>query len=526
MEIKKIITVCLLSMFIFVFLFSGLIKLGVNNQEVIAAENDEEYKVDVIRLEGGDYGYPSPYSHYPRGPGGFKRNLIFDGLLERDEDGLIPWLAEDYEIRKGGKEYLFTIRDDVKWHDGEAMTAEDIKFSFEYGLEHPLVWSSLTKKDIKSVEIVNENQVLITVGEVNASLLYNIGRQRIIPKHIWKDVEFPKEYTEEDAVVGTGPYMLTDYSKEHGTYRFKAFDGFWGPKQNVKVIEYVPVSESILAFEKAKIDLTRVSPDLLGRYKNNSEYKVVQRPAFWGYRLIFNMEEVPALKNKKVRQAFSYAIDSKELIAKIERGAGVPGSSGILPPDHVYYNPDVKKYNCNPEKARELLKEAGYESLTLNLNIADRTVRMAELLKEQLSEVGIELNVISADGKTNDSRIDKNNYELAITGHGGWGGEPDFLIERFAGQKLQGRLSSSSAAGYSNSKLAELLAAQKKEFDSGKRRKLLYKAQNILANDVPEIPLYYTAAYTVYRPKKYDGWMFMFDHHSLIHSKLSYLERE
>ncbi|MFW5987925.1 MAG: ABC transporter substrate-binding protein [bacterium] len=526
MNNKKIFTICILIIIIFVSFFSGLIILGVNNQEGIAAENDEEYKVDVIRLEGGDYGYPSPYAHYPRGPGGYKRNLIFDSLLERGEDGLIPWLAEDYEIRNDGKEYLFTIRDNIKWHDGESMTVEDIKFSFEYGLEHPLVWSDLKKEDIKNVEIVNENQILITVGEVNASLLYSIGKQRIIPKHIWKDVEFPKEYTKEDAVVGTGPYKLTDYSKEHGSYSFKAFDGFWGPKQKVKEIRFVPVSESTAAFERDKIDLTNVSPDLLARYKNDSEFKVIQSPAFWGYRLIFNMKEVSALKNKEVRKAFSYAIDSKELITKVERGAGEPGSAGILPPDHVYYNPDVKEYNRNPEKARKLLEEAGYESLSLNLNVADRTVRMAELLKEQLSEVGIEINVKSADGKTNDSRIDKNNYELAITGHGGWGGEPDFLIERFGGKNLEGGISSSGATGYSNSKLAELLSEQKEKFSNDKRKELLFKAQNILAEDVPEIPLYYTADYTVYRPEKYDSWMFMFDHHSLTHSKLSYLERE
>lgn len=526
MSIKRYLVTLSIIIFVFFIMIFGLNGVLLNNQNIVSAEAGGEYKVDVIRLEGGDYGYPSPYAHYPRGPGGYKRNLIFDSLLERGEDGLIPWLAKDYQIKNGGKEYLFTIRDDVKWHDGEPFTVEDVKFSFEYGLEHPLVWSDLIEDDIKKVEIEDENQVLITVAEVNASLLYAIGNQRIIPKHVWKDVEVPKEYTGANAVVGTGPYVLTDYSKEHGTYRFDVFEGFWGPQQNVKTIKFIPVSENILAFEKGKIDLTRVSPDLLGRYKNNPEYKVIQRPAFWGYRFIFNIQDVDVLKNKKVRQAFSYALNSKELIAKIERGAGVLGSPGILPPDHVYYNPDVKKYSYNLDKAKELLKEAGYDSLSLDLKIANRTVRMAELIKEQLSRVGIKLKIISSDTKTQDSRINKNEYELAITGHGGWGGEPDYLIERFAGEQLKGRLSSSGAIGYNNDKLNRLLAQQKKEFNSEKRREIFYKVQDILAGDVPEIPLYYTAGYTVYRPDKYDGWMFMYDHHSLTHGKLSYLERK
>lgn len=500
--------------------------IGILDNDLIhAAEQDNNYQVDSINLEGGDYGYPSPYSHYPRGPGGYKRNLIFDSLLERSEDGLIPWLAEDYEIKKEGKAYQFTIRDNVKWHDGEDFTAEDVKFSFEYGLEHPLVWSDLTKKDIKDVEIVAENKVLITADEVNASLLYAIGNQRIIPEHIWKDVKVPKEYEEDDAVVGTGPYVLSDYNKEHGSYRFDAFENFWGPKQNVKTIKFIPVSEEILAFENEKIDLIDIGSDLLNRYKNDPQFKVVQNPAFWGYRLIFNMRDVEALKDKKVRQAISYAINNKELVDKIERGAAKAGSAGIIPPDNSYYNSEVKEYNHDPDKAEELLNEAGYNDLSFDLKIADRTVRMAELIKEQLNRVGIEINIISSDTKTQDSRINENDYELAITGHGGWGGEPDYLIERFGGEKLfEGRMSSSAAVGYENDDLAEILAEQKLEMDKDKRQEKLDRAQSILAEDVPEIPLYFRAPYSVYRADKYDGWMFMYDHHSLEHGKLSYLD--
>ncbi|MFW6022826.1 MAG: ABC transporter substrate-binding protein [Halanaerobiaceae bacterium] len=518
----------MLSGFLIVLLviFTLIINLALKEDEVLAQEDTGGFKVNVISLSGGDYGYPSPYSHYPRGPGGYKRNLIFDSLLERGEDGLIPWLARDYEIKNGGKEYLFTLQENVKWHDGEPFTAEDVKFSFEYGLEHPLVWSDLTEDDIDSVEIVNENQVLITAATINSSLLYNIAKQRIIPEHIWKDVEVPKEYGEEDAVIGTGPYLLTDYNKEHGTYRFDVFKDFWGPQQSIKTIKFIPVSEGILAFEKGQIDLTDLSPDLLGRYQNNTEYKIAQKPAFWGYRLILNMEDVDVLKDQSVRQAFAYAVDKKELIEKIERGAAVAGSAGILPPDHVYYNPEVKNYEYNPDMARKLLKENGYDSLTFDLKVSSRAVRMAELIKEQLARVGVEIRIISADTKTQDSRINNNDYQLAITGHGGWGGEPDYLIDRFASEELTGSISSSGAVGYNNEQLNSLLIKQKNEFNSNERRKLLYQAQNILAEDVPELPLYYTSGYTVYRPDKYDGWIFMYDHHSLTHSKLSYLERK
>ena len=86
----------------------------------------------VINLSGGDWGYPSPYTHYSRGPGMFKMRLIFDSLLERGEEGLIPWLAKDYDISNDGKVYTFVLNQGVKWHDGKDLTAEDVKFSFEY----------------------------------------------------------------------------------------------------------------------------------------------------------------------------------------------------------------------------------------------------------------------------------------------------------------------------------------------------------------------------------------------------------
>ncbi|MBF7084243.1 diguanylate phosphodiesterase [Desulfallas sp. Bu1-1] len=510
-----------------------------DDQKPGVAKGGEQQQVDIIRLAGGDWGYLSPYAHYPRGPGSFKMRLIFDSLLDRDEKGLIPWLAEKYEIKEGGKQYLFTLRDGVKWQDGKPLTAQDVKFTFEYASKYPMVSSSFSSEDIEKVEIVGNRQVLVTVSEPNAAMLYNLGLTPIIPKHIWENIDNPKEFTKPEAVIGSGPYRLTGYSKEHGTYRLEAFTDYWGPGQRVKVIEFVPVSEEILAFEKGEIDLAGVTPDVLPRFQNDPQYKVVKSPGFWGYRLLFNMGDYPVLRHKEFRQAMAYAIDANELIEKVARGAAVPGSAGILPPDHVMYNPNVKQYDLDLKKAEELLVKLGYdrldqnairqnqngEKLSFNLLVGDE-VRLAEVLKEQLAKAGIEIKVQSVDMKTRDARVRENKYQLAITGHGGWGNDPDYLRERFAGRSRGGiSPAASGLQGYKNDELNALLEKQRLEFDEQKRKELIFKAQEILAEDVPEIPIYYTTGYSVYRPAKYDGWMFMYDHHSLSHSKLSYLER-
>lgn len=528
-----------------ILVFCGSVLLAGCGSKEPAEQNSEAAKapqtVDVIRLAGGDWGYPTPWAHYSRGPGGYKMQLIFDSLLERDEKGLIPWLAEEYEVRKGGKEYLFTIRDGVKWQDGKPLTPEDVKFTFEYLLKHPAVWSKFFQHDIEKVEVVGDNQVLITVASPGAHLLDAFGSARIVPKHIWEKVEKPEEFLGPEAVIGSGPYKLTDYSKEHGTYRLEAYEGFWGPKQRVKVLEFVPVSDEVLAFENGEIDLAEVTPDLLSRFEKDPQCKISQNPGFWGYRLLFNMGDYPILAEREFRQAVSFALDKKELVDKVERGAAIPGSAGILPPDHVMYNPKTSQYEHNPEKAAELLAGLGYDSLdadgvrqndrgeklSFSLLVSDQEVRLAELIKEQLAGAGIEIKVESAASKSRDARVLQYKYQLAINGHGGWGNDPDYLRERFAGQSKGGKSPSvTGIKGYNNPELNKLLEKQHLAMEPEVRKKIVGQIQEKLAEEVPEIPLYYTTGYKVYRPARYDGWMYMFDHHELSHSKLSYLERD
>lgn len=491
------------------------------------------YDVDVIRLAGGDWGYPTPFAHYPRGPGGFKMCMIFDSLLERDEKGLIPWLAESYSIKDNGLTYRFAVRQGVRWQDGTMLTAEDVAFSLQYANRHSATWSYIFDA-VAAVTVEDGNTVSVRLKTPHAAMLSNLGRTRIIPKHIWEKVERPKEFTTPEAVIGCGPYRLTHYSKEHGTYRFEAFESFWGPRQRVRVIEYIPVGEPILAYQNQEIDLTAITPDILPRYQNDPSHKIVQSPAFWGYRLLMNMGAAACLRDVSVRRALAHAIDRDELVNKIARGAAVPGSPGILPPGHVIAAGTVRAYPFDPHQSRRLLEQAGYgrvdtdgTRLTLNLLCSSQEVRMAELIRQRLKDVGVRVAVRSVDGKTRDARVRAFDYQLAILGHGGWGGDPDYLISHLCGDvfKQNTAPSHSGLPGFDAPELMDLLKRQQTEIDPVRRQELITAVRKTAAELLPELPLFYTAGYSIYRPAKYDGWMFMFDHHSLTHSKLSYLQR-
>ncbi len=225
----------------------------------------------ILNLQGGDWGYLSPFVHYTRGPGYYKMRLIFDSLLERGEEGLIPFLAESWEIDEEGKSYIFKIREGVKWQDGEEMTAEDVRFSFDYYKEHPPVRDDLARSQrdyIEEINLIDDHTIHIQVEAPDATLLGRFGKIPIIPKHIWEDVDDPIKFDGPEAVIGSGPYRLVDYKKEQGAYEFEVFEDYWGYRPAADKIRFIPVSDSILAFENGDIDITDINPDLLSRYED------------------------------------------------------------------------------------------------------------------------------------------------------------------------------------------------------------------------------------------------------------------
>lgn len=530
---------------------------GCGNKQEATTVGEEK----VMRLAGGDAGIITPYLHYKRGPGLFKLKFVYDSLLEKGDKGLIPWLAEEWKIENDGKDYIFKLQKDVVWHDGNKLTADDVKFSYEYYLKHPPLVGSLTKNGksiIKSIDIVDPQTIKVSLFDKSATDLETLGTLYILPKHIWEKVDDPLSFTDEEAFIGSGPYILTDYSAEEGTYKFIANEKFWGPKPSFSAVEFVPVSDELLAFNNKEIDAATVPPDLLDNYKSDEYGHMVTHPES-GPKIMFNMKKRPELADVNLRKAMAYALDRQAMVDKIERGAAIVASMGFVSPYSQFYNDNVTKYEYDPEKAKELLAGKKYEFEILTSNSA-KEIKLAQLIKGYFEDVGITINLKSVDDKTRDNAILDDNYELVLTVRGGCGKDPDVLRTLYGSDAVNGKQEKAGSGsgmkkgqkaaaldnqqkqgqgkgqgqgeqyrevgipGYCNPELDKLAVEQLKETDIEKRKEIVGKIQEIIADEVPQLLLYYRTSNFVYRKDKGDGWVSMYDHHTPAHSKLSYVD--
>ncbi|HDS46192.1 MAG TPA: ABC transporter substrate-binding protein [Methanomicrobia archaeon] len=450
----------------------------------------------------GDYGYPSPYGHYPRGPGYVRMSFIFDTLLWKNAEGFVPALAEDWNYIAAENAYVFHLRKGVTWHDGEKFSAEDVAFTFNYVKEHPSWWVDIPY--VKQVEVLDEYTVKIYLTEQIASFLNDdAGQLAILPQHIWQDVKNPSKFMEPEALIGTGPFKLVDYSKTHGSYLFEAYEDYYLGKPEIERLMFVKISEEMAstALIRGVVNATAIPPETVEKVKGK-DFTLISQSGDWNVKLMINHEKEP-MSSKEFRHALAYAINRSELVEIAQRGQAIRGSPGLLSPTSPYYNPDIVTYDYNPERAKDLLESMGYqlkddgyywkdeEMLELELITTPQMgfERVAEIMAQQLEEVGIKVNIRSLESKTLDSRVINRQFDVAINGHGGIGGDPSILNKVILG-------TFGYSANYTkNETLNQLLEAHLHEMDEEKRKEIVREIQAIYAEELPALTLYYPTWY-------------------------------
>lgn len=375
--------------------------------------------------------------------------------------------------------------------------------------------------------VVDEQTITITVKEANADTLSNLGSFVILPKHIWENVDDPNSYTGEGYLTGSGAYACTAYDGATGSYEFTAFDGWCNGEQAAEKIQFVPVSDPLLAFESGEIDITSLPADLMDTYLNDPSIGVVEKANDMGYKLLINYERCPDFLELALRQGVYAAIDRQSVVDSVFRGAGTVGSAGYVPQGSLYYNENVVQYPYDPEAARAVFAGKGY-SVTLLCGDDGDDLAIAEIIRNGLTAAGIEVAVEAHDSATRDGRINSGDYEFALVGNGGWGNNPPTYMRtlfsdesKFSGTNPH----SMGAIGYSNAEMTALAEGQVYETDFDKRVELFQELELLVSREIPIIVIANQSSYSMYRKDVYDGWMKTYAYQQAEQNRLSYMAR-
>jgi peptide/nickel transport system substrate-binding protein len=476
-----------------------------------------------IADQNGDWGHPSPYLAYGRGPGYLRMHFIFDTLVWKNETSdIIPLLAENWEYIPEEDTYIFNLVKNAKWHDGEPVTANDVAFTIEYMKEHPYGWVVLDSVD--RAKAVDEHTLKIYMNGPYAPFMEDIGgTMPILPEHIWKDVEDPMDYMESGAFIGCGPFKYVDFSKEHGTYHYEAFNEYHLGKPNIDQLIFVKAGDPQMALQRGEVDFASIKAEMAETLTEEG-FVVIAGPHYWNKNLMINHNKEP-LDNIMFRQALAYAIDQDEFVDKSLRGYGKPASYGLISSESQWANPDVLDYPYDPDKAKEMISSLGYElkdgifysnnePLTFEVLVSmigtggqSTPDRDGEILKNQLEKVGIQVDLISLETKIVDQKVINWDFDLAISGHGGIGGDPKILYEKVI--QVPGSKTSPNTARYDKSEeLNSLLDDLMHEMDPVKRQEAVFEAQNVYARELPAISLYYPTGYYAYNPDAGVEWFY------------------
>ena len=451
--------------------------------------------VEVVRFAWTDVGAPTPFQISPAGPGGaVLLTLLYDTLVWKDAGGIVPWLASEWAASEDGLSYIFRLRGDAAWHDGQPLTAEDVAFSFGYYAAHPYVW--MTTEVIAAATAAGEHEVQFALERPYAAFLEEVaGGVPIVPRHVWESVADPLAYEGADRFVGSGPFRLAEYDQTEGAYRLTANDAYWRgvPKTREWRQLTVPAEARLQAVQHGEVDVSfGADASVIELLAGDDRLAVHETAPLSIVRLAVNTARAP-LDRIEVRQAIAYAVDRRQIAETITRGPAIIGSAGVIPPETPWFNPSLPVYEFDPDRARELL---GGERLTIEL-IADVAARDPDLMVPMLEAVGITLNVQRVDAATRVQLLEEGDFQLALLTHIGVGGDPDFLHRWYAGEEAN-----AFAAGsiFQHEEYAALGEEQAATLDPTRRKKIVFRMQEILAEHLPTIVLYHRRFYWVYDP--------------------------
>jgi peptide/nickel transport system substrate-binding protein len=447
---------------------------------------------------------------------------IFEGLV-RYKPGtseVEPALAESWEISPDGLSFTFHLRKGVKFHDGTDFNADAVVYSLkrQFDPDHPFFkngewayWQWMFT-DVKDVVKVDDYTVKIILSQPNATIMTSLAMftaSIVSPAACEKyGADFFKN------PVGTGPFKFVEWVKDdHLTLEVNL--DYWGGRAYVDklIFRVIPdPSVRLIELEKGSIDsMEYPTADDLERIKNNPNLYILEAPGLNVGYLAMNMgEDTPGFEKPfgdvRVRKAIAHAINKPEIVEYLYQGTALLAKNPI-PPIMWGYNDAIEDYEYNPEKAIELLKEAGYPNgfettfwvMPVSRPYMFDPPKIAEAIQADLEAVGIKANIYSVEWGTYLQETEAGKHPMCMLGWTGDNGDPDNFIYVLLDKDAAIVGSAGNVAFYRNDELHDILIKAQRTYDMAERTALYEKAQEIIHADVPWVPIAHAKVFMVFK---------------------------
>jgi peptide/nickel transport system substrate-binding protein len=421
--------------------------------------------------------------------------LIFEGLVRRDENfDLKPRLAQSWDI-PDPLTYIFHLRHDVQFQNGQPMTSADVKWTFDSLLTGKLRSAKTSAyRYVDHVEAPDDYTIIIKLKEPFAALLWNVsdGALGVVPKGSGEELSRDP--------IGTGPFRFVSEAPDREVVIARN-DHYWGKPAGLARVRFNVVPDATtraLELRKGSADaeINALPGDMVPTLARQPQLVVERAPGTSYQYLAMNLRD-PILKSVLVRQALAYAIDRQTLIHYLWRDMARPANS-VLPPQHWAYDASAQDYPQNIAKARELLDQAGYPAaadgvrfhLAMKTSTDESTRLFSAVLQQQLRTVGIALDIRSYEFATFYADVVKGAFQIySLRWVGGSNQDPDVFENVFDSASFAPKRA--NRGYYSNPEIDSLIAESRRSVDEKERATVYRRIQEILNHDLPYVNLWW-----------------------------------
>ena len=438
---------------------------------------------------------------------------IFDGLVEQQagKAAINPALAKSWNISKDGLTYTFNLRSGVTFHDGTPFNADAVLFSFnrQKDPKHPgyttrdafEYWKNFDMdKVVRTIAAVNDSTVEFKLSKPDATFLnlLTINFAAIVSPEAVK--KYKNDFYKNP--VGTGAFKFSSWNDD-GSVVCVAFENFMNGRPYADTLVFKPISDGHQRWLELKAGTVNMmsTPGQadLAEIENTSGVKMAKQHGINVAYLAMNMSKKP-FTDLRVRQAIVYAINREHLVKEVYGQLGRAAKNPI-PPVLLGYNEEIRFTPYNPEKSKELLKEAGFpngfKTKLLSLPIVREYMPngqlTAEFIQKELKAVGIEVEIVSYEWKEVLARRERGEHELALAGWVGDAPDPHFFFFPLLDKVNAKNVGSTNAASYKSEEMHNLIEKGKITFEPVERSNVYKKACEIFNKDLP----WFTIAHSV-----------------------------